>query len=807
MTTPWQTLLVSLRNLRRTPGFAVTSVLALGLGIGLSTTVFTVADAVLLRRLPVQEQNNIVVLWGELPARGFDHYPLGLEDAKQFARLATSLQSTALIAYEGAWPTSIQDGAETSRFRRALVSGGYFDVLKAEPLLGRALRPSDDATGAAPVAVLSHRAWQQRFGGDPQILGRRLRSIDTDVTYSIVGVMPPGLDYPRGTDLWTPILPSVSQKNLEFAAFDVIGRLRTGGTSSMARQELTTFLGRPEASPWQRDMRGVVRPLTDLVVGNVRPALLVFATAAGLLLLITCANVATLLLVRGLDRRREVAIRSALGAERKRIVGQLLVENGVLAMAGGALGILVAAVALQAFLSLAPAGLPRLDEVHLNGTALAAAFGITTLALALFGLAPALTTSRFDLQQGLRLDSRHSQSRQSRRAVESLVMGQMALAVVVLAAAGLIAKSLLKLERVDLSLESANLFIGELAVPSDRYDTPSKQLALLEEVMGHLKAVPGVEAISPVVAVPFSGSGGWDGRAASDGQTVESASANPMLNMEVVASDYFRTLGMPILRGRGFSPQDRESAPGVVILSQSAARHYWSGEDPIGRHLRFGADLERTLTVVGVVPDTRYRDLRDARATVYFPLRQSFFPFAPTTLAIRARGSSAELGPAIHAAVAQAAPGLALASLSPFDDLIDAPLAQPRLNAALLTLFAGAALLLAAIGLYGAMATMVRQRRRELALRHALGATPQALHHMVMRRGVTIVIAGSVVGLLGVVMTTRFLHTLLYEISPTDASILSTVIATLFVVALLATYLPARAAARSDPAVALRADE
>lgn len=795
-----QHLRYALRSLSRSPGFVLTAILTLALGIGLATAVFTVADALLLRRLPVHDQDRLVVLWGEARDRAFS-YPLRLDDAREFARRARSLARLASFSYYGALSKPIRDGDEISRLSRALVSGEFFDVLGARPALGRALHATDDVSGAAPVAVLSYGAWQRRFGGDRAVLGRQLLTYDDGVAYTIVGVMPQGLDYPRGTDFWVPVVPSTIPKDMY-----VIGRLAPGATATNARDELTAFFGRAGASPWERELRGVVHTLPRLVLGDTRPALTVFAAAAALLLLITCINVANLLLVRGLARVREIAVRSALGAGRGQIIRQLLTENALLAVAGGALGFAVAAGALQLFVAFAPAGVPRLDEIQLNATALAGAVGITGVAMLIFALAPAVITSRVELERVLRSDARQSAGRRSRLGTEALVAGQVALALLVLSAAGLIARSLIKLERAELSFESSRLLIGDLTLRYTQYDDPKKQLALLERLLAQLEAIPGVRAASPVVAVPFSGSGGWDGKPAAEGQSTEEWAANPMLNMEVVTPAYFETFGIPVTRGRRFTDQDREGAPAVVMVSQSAARHYWPGDDPIGKRLRMGPESERTFTVVGVVPDTRYRDLRDARPSIYFPLRQPFFRYVPMTLAIRTSGPPAELVPAIRRVIEEAAPGVALASAAPFEDFLDAPLAQPRLNALLLALFAGAAVTLAAIGLFGAMATMVRQRTREIGVRMALGASARELRRMVMRRGLTIAAMGLVAGLLGALLANRLLAAMLYDVTPTDPVTLTAVTGFLLGVAALASLIPAQATTRIDAMVASRTE-
>ncbi|PYP19365.1 MAG: hypothetical protein DMD54_02930 [Gemmatimonadetes bacterium] len=788
------------RILTRAPGFAVTALLTLALGIGLATAVFTVAHTLLLRRLPVDDQDRLVVLWGEAPDRAFN-YSLGLDDAREFARRVRSVERVAFFSYYGAVPKPIRDGDQISRLSRTAVSGEFFEVLGARPVVGRALRAADDVSGAAPVAVLSYGIWQRRFGGDRTIVGRQLLTYDDGMSYTIIGVMPQGLAYPRGTDFWTPVVPSSLPKDLY-----VIGRLAPGASATNARDELTAFFSRAEASPWQRNLRGVVHTLPRLVLGDTKPALIVFASAAALLLLITCINVANLLLVRGLARVREIAVRSALGAGRRHVIRQLLIENALLAVVGGALGVAVAAWTVRIFVAFAPAGVPRLDEIQLNAIALAGAIGITVLAMLIFAVAPAIITSRVDLARVLRSDTRQSVSRGARLATDALVVGQVALALLVLSAAGLIARSLMKLERAELSFEPSHLLIGDLALRYDQFDNAAKQRALLDRLLASLYATPGVRAASPVVAVPFSGSGGWDGRPAAEGQSPAEATANPMLNMEVVTPAYFEALGLQITRGRLFTDADREGAPTVVVISESAARHYWPGADPLGKRLRMGPELERTVTVVGVVPDTRYRDLRDARPTVYFPLRQSFFPSLPMTLVVRTSGPPAAAVPAIRRAIGEAAPGVALASAAPFATFLEGPLAQPRLNALLLALFAGAAVALAAVGLFGAMATMVRHRTRELGVRMALGATARELRSMVMRRGLAIAATGSVLGLLGAVLANRLLSAMLYDVTPTDLTTLAVVTGFLMTVAALASLIPAQWITRIDPMVALRTD-
>lgn len=795
-----------MRQLRRAPAFALGTVIILSLGIGLSIAVFTVANALLIRRLPVTDQSRLVALWGELRNHGFDHYPLGLEESRDFARRTRRLEQVGFVGYEGAWPITLRSGDETFRLRRALVSGSLFDALGARPVLGRALHPTDDVAGAAPVLVLSYAAWQQQFAGDPHVLGRRVLAFDNAVTYTIVGVMPRGLDYPRGVEAWLPIMTTVPKASLEYVAVDLAGRLAPDASPDAARAELSSFFLRDGGPATERNMRGVARTLPHLVLGDTRPALLVFSAAVGLLLLITCANVANLLLVRGFGRAREIAIRSALGAGRQQLVRQLLTENALLAIAAGALGIALATGAVRLFLVFAPSDFPRVDEIGWSSTIVVAALAITGISMLVFGLAPAVLTSRTELQEVLRAGAKQSRTQRSRRLTELLVVGQMALALMVVSAAAVIARSLINLERSRLSLDPSHLLIAELALRYDRFGTRTKSLALLDRLLPALQAIPGVRTVSPVVAIPFSGNGGWDGGFIADGQSAAEVATNPIVNMEVVTPRYFQALGVPVLRGRAFSDADRENTIPVVMLSQSAARHYWPNDDPIGKRLKFADTSTTRFTVVGIVPDTRYRDLRTARPSIYFPLRQPYFPYVPTNLAIRTAVAPASVIPTVRRVVAELDPGVTVSSAAPFDEYLERPLAQPRLNALLLSVFAGSAVLLAAAGLFAVMVAMVRQRTREIGIRMALGATPSEAWRLVLRRGMTLAAAGTLVGVLGTVPMNYLLSSLLYDITPTDAATMAVVIALLLGVGALASLIPARSSSGIEPIVALRAD-
>ena len=798
---------VGLRSIRQTPLFTATTVLTLALGIGLSTAVFTVANAVLFHRLPFPEQERVVLVAGATPDNRVQNYPLSLDDAREFARRSRTLSSAALVTYEGAVNMPILDGDRLSLVRRSLVSGDFIDMLRLKPLFGRAFHPADDAEGAAPVAVLSHRAWINRFGGATNVIGRRFTLHLTGKEFTIVGVMPAGLEFPRGTDVWLPALVATSKAALPAFGFNIVARLAPGASPTATREEMAAFLQRRTSTAWQRKLRATIKSLPTLVLGDTRPAVLVFIAACALLLPITCTNVANLLLVRGVARTREMVIRAALGGTRARLVQQLLTEYSLLALMGGVLGGAIAVAAVRGFVAFAPPELPRLDEIHVGLSPLLAGVAITFAALLTFGVAPSLSISRADAQEALRAGSRRTASRRSRRTAEGLVAAQVAISMIVLAAAALIARSYQNLRRADLNIEASHLLVADLSLRASEYGTTDQQNAMLARLLPLVRSLPGVSGVSPVVASPFSGPAGWTGSPTVEGQTPEQASTNPALNMDVVDPQYFSTMGMRLIKGRLFTDTDDGGAAPVVILSEAAARHYWGSADPIGKQVRMGSTpKDRPLTVVGIVTETRYRDLRDAQPSIYFPLKQSFFPFVPNSLAIRVRGEPAAIVSSLRTLLAEQLPGVGLATAAPFESLLATPLAQPRLNAVLLAVFAGSAGLLSAIGLFGVLATTVQQRRRELGIRMALGATGSDVRRSVLSNGTRIGAIGAGAGLVIALWTNRNVDALLYGIAPGDVPTLLGVALGLVALSAIASYLPAVSSSRVDPVVALRSE-
>ena len=582
----------------------------------------------------------------------------------------------------------------------------------------------------------------------------------------------------------------------------MVVRLAEGATHAQARSELSGFFSRLPGSDWRREVRGVVHGFRDFVLGDARPAMRVVLLAAAMLLVIACINVANLQLVRSLGRVRELAVRSALGGSRGRIVRHELRESVVLAVMGGGAGVLIAMLLVRLFVAVAPPGMPRVDEVTLNGTVLLAALGISALTLVASGLAPALHALRVDPGDVLRAGARQTASRPVRLLGEVLVATQVALAVVALSSAALVGRSLANLYQVDMAFDANRLVVAELAIRQDRFTNRDQQAVLVNRLVSRLEAVPGVEGVTPVLNVPFIGlGGGIDGRMAVPGQSAEERARNPIVNMEVVSPSYFSVLGVPVLQGRTFNEGDREGATAVVVVSSATARALLPGRDPIGQRLGGGGEF----TVIGVVPDTRYRDLVAARPSVYFPLAQPRFPMTPTTIVMRA--NLVNIGAReLRQVVADVERDVTVTSVATLGSLLEGPRAQPRLNALVLGLFASAALVLAAIGLFSVMATMVRRRTREIGIRLALGATGGDVGRMVVLRGLVIATCGTVAGVLGARAVSGLVSGLLFEIAATDVRTSILVITGVLTVAILACLIPARASAVVDPVKALRVE-
>jgi putative ABC transport system permease protein len=801
-----QDLHYAVRSLRKQPSFALVAVLTLALGIGAATAMFSVVNGVLLRPLPVAEQERVMVMWGEQPARDFPHMPFLHSMFEEYAEQNRAFETLAGIDYNGAWPRAMRDGDRTVTITGTWVTGDFFRTLGVVPALGRMLLPEDDVPGAAPAMVISYNFWQRHFGGDQSAIGREFRW--NDQNFAVVGVMPRGFEYPRGAEFWTPLAP-IRSVVME-THLDLVGRLRPGVTLEQARADVDAFLQRTDAErpPMLQGLRPVVTPLPDLIVGEVRPVLLILTAAVLLVLLIACINVANLLFIRGSARVQELAIRTAMGADRGRIVRQLLTESGVLAVLAGAMGVVLAYVAVRGLVALAPPEVPRLESVRLDAAVLAFAAAVTLGTALLAGLAPALWSSVGNPSTTLRSGARvGSGTTRVRRVRQALVAGQIALALLVLVGAGLLLRSLANLQRVDLGFPRESLLIATLSLPPDKVGSRQEHLALLDEAIERARALPGVGAVTSVTRPPFSGPGGWDAPYTGEGQPTEAREANPVLNLELAGAEHFATLGIPIVRGRAFTDQDREDAAPVAIVSEAVARRTWPGEDPIGKRIKLGGPESPMPwhTVVGVVEDIRYRELVTPRPSIYFPVRQFGGP-VPMSLGLRTQVDAASVVPALRSALLQVDPDLQLVEAAPLTQLLAAPLARPRFSAALLSVFAGLALVLAAVGIYGVMAAYVRQRWHEFGVRMALGAGAGDVRRLVLGQGLLLALVGAGLGAVAALAGTRVLSAVLFGVSPTDPLTFAGVATVLLLVALAACYLPARRATQVDPMVSLRAE-
>ncbi len=801
---------IALRGFRRTPTFVVSVLAILGLGIGMATAMFATFQAILVRRLPVQDQDRVAVLW-TYRVPGVE-YATGVDDSREVGRVSHTMRGVAGVAHWGAAYLPFVDGGSTMVLGRTFVTGNFFQVLGAHPILGRFLRDDDERPGAAHVMVLSYAAWQSQFGGRGSIVGHQLYEPYTRWTYTVVGVAPPGLDYPAGIAAWSPV--DTTQRGLQVIT---IARLAPGATLSAARDEFFSIV-----NPRSLDMRltgAQANTFTETVLGDVRPVMVALTAAVAMLLLIACVNVGNLFLLRAGGRARELAVRRALGASFGALVRQLVAESAIVAIAGGALGVACAAVLVRALVAFAPPQLPRLDDVQLHANVLGAALGVTMVSVLLFGVLPALMTARAIPASPLRLDARGgTETRRRRRTRDWLVASQAALALLMLAGAGLLARSLQRLERLDLGFPRDHLSIVTIAYSAANSDPIGKLNAWGQQVTDRLRALPGAVAATPIMVPPFRGVNFWHPPFDIEGRTPSQPGAAPSFPVEAAGADYFHTFDIPVLRGRAFTEADREGAPDVAIVSESVARQLWPHDNPLGKRLRIAPPANPSAalranpqfvqydwrTVVGVVPDTHFRSLREASPMVYFPWRQ-FFGWQGS-FAVRSSGDVAGLPADVRRAVHDVDPTLTVFAVHSIDDLLRAPLAEPRLSALLLTAFGVVALVLAAVGLYGVMATTVREQTREIGIRVALGATPAIVRDTILRRALVVAGVGTTVGLAMAFGATRLLRSLLFEVSPTDPLTFASVSIVLLGVALLAAYLPARRATRIDPAQALRSE-
>jgi len=800
-----QDLRYAVRTLLKKPGFSLIAVITLALGIGSSTAIFTVVDAALLRGLPYKSPEQLYHLWERRPQQEFSQREFSYPDYQDYQQ---NQVFEGIAAYTGGGGI-LSGRGEPERVLSPSATANFFSVLGVEPLLGRTFQPGEDKPGAPRVTVLTYGMWQRRFGGDTGIVGRPL-TINGE-SYTVIGVLPASFQFAlRSADLWRPYQPTEAQLTRRFMhGTNVIGRLKPGVNVEQAQTELSVIAKRIEQEHNQSHAGTGIRlvPLQEQFVGNVRPILLVLLAAVGFVLLIACANVASLLLTRSLSRQKEVAIRSALGANRWRVIRQMLTESVLLSLAGGVAGLLMANWGVDALVAALPESqlnsLPFLKSLHIDARILGFSFGLSLLTGIVFGLAPALQSSRLDLNEVLKEGGRTTAGGARHRLRSAFVMTEIALAVVLLVGAGLMMKSLLRLLQTNVGFNFQNVLTMTVALPPGKYREPTALVSFHQQLNERVRALPGVSSAGTVNILPLQG--GNTTRFVVEGDPIPAPGEEIEANFRVVDESYFQTLGIPLMAGRMFDERDKADAPGVVMIGKTVADRIFAGRDPIGRRINYASIQGPPDLIVGVVGDVKIAGLDEAiRPVLYYPFRQS--PSMTTNLVVRTNADPTTLAGAIRNETRNMEPDVALFSVREMEELIaDSPAAfLRRFPALLIGIFAGVALLLASIGIYGVVSYSVSQQTHHIGVRMALGAQASDILKLVLKQALGLSLAGMAIGVLAALALMRLLRSLLYEVQTNDLGTFAFVVGTLFVVALLASYIPARRATKVDPLVALR---
>jgi predicted permease len=788
-----------LRMLRKNPGFTAVAVLTLALGIGANTALFSVVNAVLIQPLPFENASRLVWSWGKCKLCA--QAAVSPSDFIDYRAQNHSFEYYGAMA-GGDSLFNLAGNDKPIQVKGSMVTAGFFDALGVQLRYGRAFELSDEKTTDSLVVILSRHLWQERFGSDPNVIGKSV-TLD-DKTRTVVGVLANEVSILSRADLWFPApFQNQGMQSRRSHFLRPVGLLKRGVTISQAQAEMDTIAARLGSEyPVTNAGWGLrLEPLQSVLVGSVRLALLVLLAAVAFVLLIACANVASLLLSRNSVRQREIVIRTAIGAGRSRLVRQLLTESLLLAIAGGAAGVFLATAGVQFLRGLGPESLPRLDEVNVSGTVLAFTFFISIFTGILFGLGPALKASRSDLAQGLREGGAAGDARSKHRVHNALVVAEVALSVVVLIASGLLLNSFWRLTRVQLGFDPANVLTTEVALVSPRYDDERRRESFFHELEDHLRNESGAGSAGFVSELPLSGE-------ADDTffTIAEHPPANPNDNndadIRIIDGDYFGAMRIPLLAGRAFERRDSLESRKVVIVNESFVKKFFPNEDPIGKHLKmFEGKPEFTAReIVGIVGGNKHFALQES-------LRPAMFTpgsFLKMNVVVRSAGDLALLTTAVRQAVRAIDPDEATSTFRTMDDVVSSSVAGDRFNTLLLGAFGGIALLLTAAGIFGVLSYLVTQRTREIGLRVALGAQRSDVLGVVVGHGVRLALLGLGIGIVAAAVVTRWMSSVLFEVKPTDPLTFIAVVVVLGTVAFLASYLPARRAMRVDPMVALR---
>ncbi len=787
-----------LRGLWRRPGFTVIALITLALGIGANTAIFSLINGVLIRPLPFPEPDRLVWTFGNIRNGGNRASVSPLDYLDYRHENHTFEQFAAMVSFPGS--ANLTGGGEPERLAATPVSGNFFQALGVQPELGRTFQFENEKAGNDQVVVLSRALWQQRFGGDAGIINKKI-TLD-DKSFEVIGVMPGDFDFPAGTQIWVPLpfdsQPGLRQRQAHFLR--PIGRLKSGVSLAQAQADTDIVARRLEAAYPETDAGWNLRlvSLREQIVGNVRSTLYILLGAVGFVLLIACANVANLLMAHAASRRREIALRSALGAGRLRIARQMITESVMLALFGGALGTLLAVWGVQGLVALSGDNIPATAQVKIDLTVLLFTLITSVVTGVLFGLVPTLHTMRMNLSETLKEGGRTGESGQRNRTRSLLVIFETAVAVMLLVGAGLLMRSLVRLENINPGFDSSNVVTMRIDLPQKKYGTPEAKANFWEQFQSRVGAIPGVETVGLVSELPLSGQPNdmpytVEGRAAgARNQAFDN-------DFRRVNTDYFRALHIPFLRGRNFTAQEVRQGAQVVIISESLVQQTFPNEEPLGKRLvmTFG---NRPFEIIGIVGDVRHGSLANAGLpTMYMPSLEW-----GENVVLRARSDSATLATAVRRELATIDPNQPIARVRTMDEWLSRAVAGPRYRTSLFVLFAGLALLLSAVGIYGVMSYSVGQRTREIGVRMALGARQRNVLGLILRQGLGLVVIGVAIGLAGALALTRVISSLLFNVGTRDPATFSGVAILLVAVALIACYVPARRATKVDPMVALR---
>jgi len=816
MGTLLQDLRYGLRMLARNPGFTVVAVLTLALGIGANTAIFSVIDAVLLNRMPYLNADRLVMVWEQNPVRGWFRNIVSAANFVDWRKLNPVFTGMAAVD-EGTYDVS--GTGEPLEVRGEQVSADFFSVLGVQAALGRTFTPEEDQPGGARAAVLSNRLWKERYGADPALVGHEI-TINRS-RFTVIGVLPPGFYFPPWrdkADLWIAGL-DLRRPERTWHEYVSIARLKPGVTIAQAQAEMDTIArGLERRYPEQKGWGVQLVNLHEQVVGDTRPALLVLLAAVGMVLLIACANLANLQLARAAAREKEIAVRAALGAERHRIVRQLLTESVLLAIIGGGLGLLLASWGVTLLVRLTPQDTPGLNQVGVNAGVLGFTLVLSIAAGIVFGLAPAFGASRVDPNQSLKEGSRGStQGASSNRLRGLLVSAELALALVLLVGAGLLIRTFIALSQVDLGLEPHNVLTMRIALLGPKYQERSRQTEFFRQLLQKLGSLPGVTSAAVIDGGGLAPDGGNGDAFMIVGRPVPPPSELPDAVFRVISPDYFRTMGIPLLRGRYFTEADNQEAPGAAIISEKLARNFWPGGEPIGSELTFptlevavpgvAARRLKRFAIVGIVKAVKNRGLEvEAEEEVYVPYSQYPTFYSPRTLVARTSVEPTLLVSAIRHEVTMLDNDQPISEIRTMDQVVAQAAAGHRFPMVLLGLFAALAMALAGVGIYGVTSYSVGRRAHEIGIRVALGARRAHVLRLVLSGSMRWVLAGLALGIAGSLGLTRLLRDLLYGVRPTDPLVLGAVSLLLSSVALVASYIPARRATKVDPMAALRCE-